>query len=644
MADVVGCYNMTLAWFAPDSASTSFRLLNGGKSVLDLLYVERREEEQADAAKQRLIQPPEIHVRPTQSHRLLSRRNVLAGALATVAAVPIAALPARYGGQVYPGAAVLNLNLGGLTREEAIARLHDHLAAYEQRAATFHFESNIWTVTLADIGGEVDYDATVDLAMEHGRATWGDRYSAFFAEDGSAPIELVVDWQPEKARTYLESIAPAIDIDARNARLFRNEGEIRMVDSEEGRELDREAAIEAIDAAVQARAFTEIELTTYLVEPEVSSAELEPFKTQAIQLIGEQVVLKHGELNYPISAEQLAQALIIDDTNQPKIDPSNIVDRLDAIAADVYVRPKNVMLGWDSGLYVVREDVDGLEMDREAAEELIIELAQSDERSADLPTRAAKARARADNLDELGLETHLAYGSSSFAGSSWERATNVGVAANNISFKLVGPGETFSYNDLQGAITEDTGFVAGQIISGDWTATDIGGGVCQVSTTVFRAAARAGFRFSEWHPHTWRLGFYEIDGSPPGFDAAIYQPNGPGQMTLDLSFTNTLDSWLLLMMVVSGDTVTAHFYGKDPGWTVEFGNVWVSDPIQPGEPVERVNTSLARGERKWVSGSAPGYQVVLPRTVTAADGTVISDGTFVSNYLPQPETWEVGPK
>lgn len=569
---------------------------------------------------------------------------MLAGALATVAAVPVAALPARYGGQVYPGASVRDLNLGGLSREEAIALLHDHLSAYEQRAATFHFESTIWTATLAELGGSINYDATMDLAMDHGRNSWGERYAAFFAEEGSAPIDLVIDWDSAEAYEYLETIAPAIDIDARNARLFRNQGEIRMVDSIEGRALDRDAAVNAIESAILAREYSEITLATNPVEPEVTSEELEPYKSQAIQLIGEQVVLRHGDLNYPISAENLAQALIIDETNKPIIDPSNLAERLDAIAADVFVRPRNVMLGWDSGLYVVREDVDGVELDREAAEDLIVELAQSDERSAELPTRPAKARARADNLEELQIETHLAYGSSSFAGSSWERATNVGVAANNISFKLVAPGEVFSYNAMQGPITEEAGFVSGQIISGDWTATDIGGGVCQVSTTVFRAAARAGFRFNEWHHHTWRLGFYEIDGSPPGFDAAIYQPNGPGQMTLDLSFTNTLDSWLLLMMVVSGDTVTAHFYGKDPGWDVTFGNVWVSDPIEPGDPVERENPNLARGERKWVSGSAPGYQVVLPRTVTAADGTVISDGTFVSNYLAQPETWEVGPK
>ena len=561
------------------------------------------------------------------------------------AAVPLAALPARYSGQVYPGATVQGVRLNGLTRDEAAAALHSHFTAFEQRAVTFHFENNHWTATLAELGGTIDYDATIDAAMQHGRETTADRYTEFFAENDSAVIEPVINLDTATTRRFLETIAPAIDIDARNARLVRANGDITTIESVEGRLLDRETAVAEIERVVHRGIAGEVTFTTIVVAPEVTTAALEKNKNQAFTLIGEQIVLTHGELNYPISAEQLAQALIIDRTSTPMIDPGRLPDRLDAIAADMYVTPKNVMLGWDNGLYVVKDDVDGLEMDREATEALVAKLASSaDSRKGVLPTKVAKARARADNLEELGIETHLAYGSSSFAGSSYERATNVAVAATNISYKLVAPGEIFSFNQLMGPISEEMGFISGTIISGDWVATDIGGGVCQTSTTVFRAAANAGFTFTEWHAHTWRLGFYELDGSPPGFDAAIYQPNGPGEMTLDLSWQNTLDSWLLIMMVVQNETVTAHLYGKDPGWQVTFGDVWVSDPIKPGKPVERVNEKLARGERKWVSGAAPGYNVELPRTVTAADGTVIADGSFVSNYLPQPEVWEVGPK
>ncbi|MEJ7902141.1 MAG: VanW family protein, partial [Thermomicrobiales bacterium] len=123
----------------------------------------------------------------------------------------------------------------------------------------------------------------------------------------------------------------------------------------------------------------------------------------------------------------------------------------------------------------------------------------------------------------------------------------------------------------------------GKIIQGNWTASDLGGGVCQVSTTVFRAALLSGFKFNEWYAHGWRLAFYEADGSPPGMDAAIYQPNNADEFEKDLVFENPLDSWLLLMMVVDGDTAYAHLYGRDNGWTTEIFEPRVSEPKEPGE-------------------------------------------------------------
>jgi vancomycin resistance protein YoaR len=109
-------------------------------------------------------------------------------------------------------------------------------------------------------------------------------------------------------------------------------------------------------------------------------------------------------------------------------------------------------------------------------------------------------------------------------------------------------------------------------------------------------------------------------------------------------FENPLDSWLLLMMVVDGGTAYAHLYGKPNGWTVEVFEPRVSEPKDPGEPVERVNPELAKGERKRVQIARPGYTVYLRRKVTDADGNVVSDGDFVSDYRSQPEAWEIGPE
>lgn len=271
---------------------------------------------------------------------------MMAGALALVASVPAAALPARYAGQVYPGTSVQGVKLNGLTRGEALARLRTHFTPFEQRAATIYFETNVWSATLADLGGSIDYDATLDKAMAHGRESVADRYTTFFAADDSVVIQPVITIDEAKTRDYLETLAPAIDIDARNARLFRSSGEIRMIDSVEGRALDRDAAVEALAAVMTSGSTGEVTLQTRVVAPEVTSAALEKNKSKAITLIGEAVALNHGDLVYTISAEQLAQALVIDKSNSPQIDPARLGERLDAIAADIFVAPTNVMLGW----------------------------------------------------------------------------------------------------------------------------------------------------------------------------------------------------------------------------------------------------------------------------------------------------------
>jgi vancomycin resistance protein YoaR len=266
----------------------------------------------------------------------------------------------------------------------------------------------------------------------------------------------------------------------------------------------------------------------------------------------------------------------------------------------------------------------------------------TDQRTVELPLVPVPAEARADYLDELGIVDFIASGSSSFAGSSEARAENVRVAAGHVSYALVRPGENLSFNDAVGPISLENGYVEGKIIQGDWTASDLGGGVCQVSTTVFRAAFFAGFRFEEWYPHSWRLAFYEADGSPPGLDAAIYQPNSAEEWEKDLIITNPFDTWLLLQMIIDGDTVTAQLFGATSPYAVEVGTPEIGPPVDPEPPVTREKPELPRGTRNKVQNAEPGYTVKVSRRVLDG-GTVVSDGVFESVYRPQPEVWEVGP-
>ncbi len=575
---------------------------------------------------------------------MVSRRSLVAGSIGSTIAAAAVALPARCSGNVYPGTIVQGLDLSGMTESNAENTLRSSFQAFENNAVTYAFEGQTWRASLADLGMRIDYDRTLEMAMNQGRdGSVADRYLTLLAMGDERQVHLAIERSDLQLDAYLAHIASHIDSDAIDARLVRRGSEILILDPTTGRRLNLGLARSRTIAAVSAGRPATVPLTTIPLSPDITPEKLEAARQTALRLISEPLVFTLGDDAFPFDRETLTDALIIDRDGAVSLSAARLQGRIDEIERAVFRPAQNVKLGWDSGLYVVAEDQDGVALDRESLEHLLDVTARSATRTSVLPVTAIKADARADNLDALGIDGHLAYGSSSFAGSSRARATNVVVSATNISYQLVGPGESFSFNNLLGEITAENGFVQGTIILGDWTATDIGGGVCQVSTTVFRAALNAGFRFREWHPHSWRLGFYETDGSPPGHDAAIYQPNTPHEIEKDLVFENPLDSWLLLMMVIDGGTVRAHLYGRDNGWNVEVYEARVGDPKPVGEPIERQNPSLAPGERSKVQNARAGSVVRVRRRVTDREGNVVSDGDFVSDYRSQPDAWEYGP-
>ena len=570
---------------------------------------------------------------------------MIAGAVGTTVAAVAVVLPARSSGHMYPDTRVLGIDVAGLSRAETETLLREAFAPLEAHAATFTFEDNEWRPTLVDLGMAIDYQAMLDEAFDHGRSRNPiDRYATLASQRAPHDVPIQFISNDVAFTTYLATLDARIAIEPVNSLLARRGTEIEIVPEKLGRTLDTDHARQATASAVSGGHALEIPLQTIDVQPNLYADQLEAARDDAVVLIADPVVFTHEGESYPVDSNQLAGALKIEGDGSASLDVEKLGERMQEIADATIVAPVNVQVGWDSGPYVIENDVDGLGVDMDAFGQRLLKAAHSrDARTVELPMETLKAAARADNLDDLGLEAHLAYGSSLYTGSNETRAANVIASANNISYKMVGPGETFSFNDQMGAISVENGFVEGKIIQGDWTASDLGGGVCQVSTTVFRAAFFAGFRFNEWNHHGWRLPFYETDGSPPGLDAAIYQPNSEFESEKDLKFINALDSWLLLMMVLDGEAVTAHLYGRPNGWTVTVGEADVSDPIEPGAPVYKENAELRRGERKMVNRAQNGYDVSIRRTVSDADGNVVSDGDFTSNYRAQPEAWEVGP-
>ena len=145
---------------------------------------------------------------------------------------------------------------------------------------------------------------------------------------------------------------------------------------------------------------------------------------------------------------------------------------------------------------------------------------------------------------------------------------------------LIPPDGVFSYAEFMGLVDEANGFVTGYGIVADpnggvTTAPVIGGGICQVSTTIFQAAFWAGLPIVErWaHPY-WLRGYGQAPYGMQGLDAMV---NIEPDWALDLKFKNTTGNWIALVMVADGENVHAEIRGTDPGWEI--------DVPEPGSPM-----------------------------------------------------------
>jgi len=179
---------------------------------------------------------------------------------------------------------------------------------------------------------------------------------------------------------------------------------------------------------------------------------------------------------------------------------------------------------------------------------------------------------------------------------------------------------------------------------GGRTIKGIGGGICQVSTTLFRTAFFGGYPIVERQPHAYRVSFYEkvqgnrINTSLSGLDAAVFVP------LVDFKFTNDSPYWLLMETYVNPNTssITWKFYSTSDGRTVEWNTTGPTNIVEPPEPLYKENPELSQGEIKQVDWEAQGADVRVNRTVTRNGQVHIQDSVF-TRYRPWQAIFEYGP-
>lgn len=273
---------------------------------------------------------------------------------------------------------------------------------------------------------------------------------------------------------------------------------------------------------------------------------------------------------------------------------------------------------------------------KKAKEQILLSLDQKKGGNLDLPIDVTKPKTKTADVNDLGINELLGQGVSHFAGSIPNRAYNVALTASKINGVLIAPGEVFSFNATVGDPVAANGFKQAYVIKSGRTVLDDGGGVCQDSTTVFRAALNAGLPILERTAHAYRVAYYE-QGFPPGLDATTYYP------TVDLKFKNDTPAHILIQAYIRGTTLFVDLYGTKDERVTTLTKPVITNQTPPPPELRQDDPTLPKGEVKQVDWSAWGANVSFKRTVTRGSETIINE-TWRSNYRPWQAVYLVGTK
>ena len=566
-----------------------------------------------------------------------------------------------YAGRIFPGVSVAGVDLSGLTPSDAAVRLNQALSYPITGKVLFKDGEKAWLASPAQLGMVFDPSSSAVTAYRLGRSggLFGALSGQIRAAGRGVSVPPVIVFDERVAHQFLSQIASQINQPLQEASLSLEGTNVVATPGQVGRELKTEATMVYLTAQLQTFSDGEVPLVVQEIQPQILDVSAQA--DTARQILSQPLTLvipnaAQGDPGpYVYNPEVIANLLTVqrvengDQTGvQVALNPRALRDMLLPVKDQVDRLPsdaKFISNDETRQLDLMEDSRVGRTLDVDASIQAINEAVGRGEHTAALIINEAQPRVAATATgQELGITQLVSEQTSYFYGSSNERIQNIQAAAARFHGILVAPGETFSMGQHLGDVSLENGFAEALIIYGGRTIKGVGGGVCQVSTTLFRTVFFGGYPIVERYSHAYRVSYYEmtasggVDTSLAGMDATVYFP------LVDFKFTNDTQYWILMETYVNvgARTLTWKFYSTSDGRSVTWETTGPTDVVPAPPPVFEENPELGKNEMKQVDWAASGADVTVTRTVWK-DGAVLYQHPITTHYEPWQAICQYGP-
>ncbi len=373
--------------------------------------------------------------------------------------------------------------------------------------------------------------------------------------------DLIVSLNFNKFNKFIDEKLNVFIDQPQNAFVEKINGEFILHKSKDGSKIDAESLKKEVIFASAKLQNKEFDVKTLKTKPNIEDFKAQKAIDEALALVRKKnFKLKYKDETWPVPKEVIYDIISFKvEESSINISPSTkeIENFLNQIAPQIAKKPENAILSFNDNKSVVikQKDKSGREIEiQETLNEFVKSFNERNE-IIEIKIREIPAALREDNYLELGINSLLAQGKTNFSGSAASRVHNIKVGAAKFNGILIAPQEEFSFNKNLGEIGPEQGYLPGLVIKDNKTIPEYGGGLCQVSTTLFQAVVKAGLKITERSPHAYPVAFYD----PPGFDATIYSPY------TDLKFVNITNGYIYIQSEVKGNDIIFSVFGLNEG-------------------------------------------------------------------------------
>nr|AHG52938.1 vancomycin B-type resistance protein VanW [uncultured organism] len=534
------------------------------------------------------------------------------------------------------GVRIDGVDVGGLSSAEAVNALEKRGQVAQRKPVEFVAAGRTFRLTAADVGLTPDWAAAVSSARHEGGGFAPVRgFKRMKLRVFGGDVDVPASYRAGALKTELARIAAKVDRPHRDAALVLHGLRPAVVAAQMGTVLDRKAAADAIVAALSSISRgARVNLTMKADRPRVTAATLASARAQARVAVSAPVVLTLGPTRYRIPRWRVATLLKLPRNGATRL-------RIGGPAADTFFKAKQRVVDTparDAQFVVITNGIrvqpstDARVLDvPSTADKLLAAAVKPVNRTA--PIVVATKPADRTTKDALAMGITGLYSSyTTTYGGVPNRIHNVQVVAHLVDNTLIAPGKEFSFNGTTGERNAAKGLLEAPVIINGELQNGLGGGTCQVSTTVFNAAYEGGLPITARTNHALYISHY-----PQGRDATVNYPD------IDLRFVNDTGHWLLLRTFVSSNSLTVNLYG-----TPEHRRVVseTSPLVTTGAVPEQIakDPNVLVGQRVVDQQGSPPLSTSVNRKVYDEKGKLLYDNTWYSSYVGDKSIIRVGTK